>query len=110
MENGLKAENGEKMENQMENRPELDRGKMAKKMAQEWIFEEFSIFSPFSLHFFAIFAPVKLGAVFHFFAISGFQAVFHSVQARQNPKSRNLWVIKFGGSFFTYGWSFFAYS
>ena len=52
------------------------------------VFEEVFIFSPFPGHSKAIFAPVKLGAVshsvFHSFLISGFQAVFHSVQARQD--------------------------
>ena len=31
MENGLKGGSGKKLENQMENSPQLDRGKMAKK-------------------------------------------------------------------------------
>ena len=90
MENSLKAGNGErKMENRMENRPELDRGNNGQKMDFRGIFHFFSIF-------WAIFAPVKLGAVFHSvfhfsFPISGFQAVFHPVQARQDPKFRHLY-------------------
>ena len=65
------------MEIEMENGPKLDRGKNGQKMAQKWILREFSIIFPFLGHFFAIFAPVQLGAVFHFdfhffFSISGF--------------------------------------
>ena len=48
---------------------------------------------PSKIHFgpfLASIAPVKLGAVFHlvfhFFPVSGFEAVFHSIQARHDPK------------------------
>ena len=71
-----KAGNGKKMEIEMENGPKLDRGKNGKKMAQKWKnngkLPQKSIFWPFFCHF----APVQLGAVFHFdfhfFSISGF--------------------------------------
>ena len=63
MENGLKAGNGEKMENQMENRPELDRGKNGPKMTKKWRkYSKIHSWGPF-------FAPVKLGAVFHLVSI-----------------------------------------
>ena len=58
------------MEIEMENGPKLDRGK---EMAKNGFSREFSIIFPFFCHFFA---PVQLGAVFHFefhfFFISGF--------------------------------------
>ena len=53
------------MEVEMENGPKLDRGKNGKKMDFEGVFHYFSIISIFG-PFFAIFAPVQLGAVFHF--------------------------------------------
>ena len=71
--------------------PSWTRAKMAKKWPKNGKTMEklhyFSIFGPF----FAIFAPVQLGAVFHFdshfFSISGFLAVFHAIPARQDPNS-----------------------
>ena len=58
------------------------------KMDFQGNFPFFSISGPF----FGLFALVRLRVVFrlgfHFFPISGFQAVFHSVQARLNPKTR----------------------
>ena len=54
MENGWKAGNGEEMENQMENGPELDRGKNGQDLTDKWIFE--GIFH-FFLHFRAMFWP-----------------------------------------------------
>ena len=64
------------MEIEMENGPELDRGKNGKKWPKSGKIMEFSIIFPFFGHFFAIVAPVQLGAVFHFdfhcFPISGF--------------------------------------
>ena len=82
MENGLKAGYGEKMENQMKDRPKLDRGKNG---PQKWPGNgenmENCRENPFLGPFFWPFLPVKLGAifhfVFHFFPISGFHVVFH---------------------------------
>ena len=59
MENGPKAGNGKKVEIEMEKGPKLDRGKNGQKMKTPSFFG----------HFFAIFAPVQLGAVFHFHSL-----------------------------------------
>ena len=71
-----KAGNGKKMEIEMENGPKLDRGKNGKKWPKNGFLREFSIIFAIFGPFFAIFAPVQLGAVFHFdfhfFSISGF--------------------------------------
>ena len=77
----------------MENGPELDRGKNGKKMAKKWpkVME-----TPLLLAtFFAVFAPVQLGAVFHFdfhffFFHFPLLAVCHAIPARQDPKTRGV--------------------
>ena len=51
---------------------------------------ENSLKNPFFGHFFGIFAPVQLGAVFHFdFLFFHFRllAVFHAIPARHDPKT-----------------------
>ena len=66
------------MQNRMENRPKLNRGKNGQEMARKW------------RKVWKLPSKIHVGAVFLFrFASSslfGFQAVFHSVQARQHPK------------------------
>ena len=86
VESGLKAE----MENQMENRLDLDRDKNAQKKPGNG----FPI-SPFPDHFLAMFAPVKVGAggfsiwFSNLFPISAFRPFsFHSVQARRDPNTK----------------------
>ena len=55
------------MEIEMENDPKLERGaKMAKKWPKNGFLREFSIIFSIFGPFFAIFAPVQLGAVFQF--------------------------------------------
>ena len=88
-----KAGNGKRMEIEMENGPTLDGGKTGKKMAKKWMFEGVLHYFPFLGHFFAIFSPVQLGAVFHFdfhFFFFHFRllAVFHAIPARHDPKAR----------------------
>ena len=87
MDSALKAGNGEKYGNRMENRPELDRGKHGQKMAWRWIFEgifHFSISRPFFGHFRPCQARGGFPFGFLFFPHFGFP----STQARQNPNSQ----------------------
>ena len=78
-----------KMEIGMENSPKLDGAKNGKKMAQNGNIMENALKNPFLGHFFAIFAPVQDGAVFHFdfhfFFHFRLLAVFHAIPARQDP-------------------------
>ena len=71
-----KSRKCKKMEIEMENGPKLDRGKNGQKWKNNGKVMEFSIIFHFFAFFFASFAPVQLGAVFHFdfhfFSISGF--------------------------------------
>ena len=73
MENSLTAGNGEKMGPEMHFRGN---------------FHFISISGPFFDHFCCCQAPGRFPFGFPFFPISGCQAVFHSVQARQNPNVR----------------------
>ena len=94
IENGQKPEmekKKKKMEIEMENGSKLDGGKNGKKWPKNGKLHQKSIFGPF----FAIVAPVQLGAVFHFdfhffFLFFHFRllAVFHAIPARQDPKKR----------------------
>ena len=88
-----KSRNGKKMEIEMGKRPQARKGqKMAKKWPKTGFLREFSIIFPFLGHFLVIFAPVQLGAVFHFdfhfFFHFRLLAVFHAIPARQDP---NAW-------------------
>ena len=91
MESGMKAGNGEKMGNQMGNRPELDKGKNGQKMACTWrkygTFPRISFSSPVFGHLYPCQARGCFPFGFHFLPISGFHAVLHSIQARQNPNA-----------------------
>ena len=97
MENLLKAGNGEKMENQMDNRPELGRVKNGQKMARKWTktgnFPRKSMCRPCFGHFYPCQALGRFPLGFPFFPDSGFPTVVHSVQAQQDPEFR-LYLYK----------------
>ena len=83
-----KAENGKKMEIEMENGPKLDRGKNGPKNGPKM--ENNGKLPQKSIFFGPFFAPFQLGAVFHFdfhfFLHFRLLAVFHAIPARQHPK------------------------
>ena len=75
--------------------PSWTGAKMAKKWPKNGKIMENSLKNPFLGHFFAIFAPVQLGAVFHFdfhFFFFHFRllAVFHAIPAQQEKRPMNL--------------------
>ena len=80
LENGLKGGNGERRKTKWKAAPSLTGAKMAQKWPRNGENIEDCLENPFPAHFWATFP--------FFSPISGFQAVFHSVQARQNPNSK----------------------
>ena len=99
MENGLQAGNGEKMENEMENRPELDRGKNGPKMAWKWRkhgkLPRIPISGPFLGHFCPCQARGGFPFRFPFFPHFRLAGHFPFCAARQNHNTRYSRAVAF---------------